>query len=197
MDAEIRLATEDDAGGMLEIYAPIVLETAISFETQPPTAAEFQGRIRASLERRVWLVCDAGGKVAGYAYATQFNPRDSYVWAVEVSVYVHSAYHRRGIGRALYTSLFRCLEAQGYCTAVARITLPNPASVTLHEAMGFRPVGVNEAIGYKNGEWHDVGVWQTALRPRPASPAPPVPARRLAGTDEWETALNSGSAFLK
>ena len=107
------MASESDAEGMLGIYAPVVRETAISFETQPPTVAEFQSRIRASLEQRLWLVCEAEGRIEGYAYATQFNPRDSYVWSVEVSVYVHPAYHRRGIGRALYTSLFRCLAAQG------------------------------------------------------------------------------------
>ena len=193
----IRVADESDAEGMLEIYAPIVLETAISFEAQSPTVAEFQGRIRASLERRLWLVCDAGGRIAGYAYATQFNPRDSYIWSVEVSVYVHPGFHRRGIGRALYTSLFRCLAAQGYCTAVARITLPNPSSVTLHEAMGFRPVGANEGIGYKNGEWHDVGIWQMDISPRPLQPQPPLPFTSLAGTPEWDNALAEGAALLK
>jgi len=197
MKAMIRVADESDAEGMLEIYAPIVLETAISFEAQSPTVAEFQGRIRASLERRLWLVCDAGGRIAGYAYATQFNPRDSYIWSVEVSVYVHPGFHRRGIGRALYTSLFRCLAAQGYCTAVARITLPNQSSVTLHEAMGFRPVGVNEGIGYKTGEWHDVGIWQMDISPRPLQPQPPLPFTSLAGTPEWDNALAEGAALLK
>ena len=197
MSARIRLATEADAEGMLEIYAPVVLNTAISFERQPPSPEEFRGRIRAALERRLWLVCDTGGDIAGYAYASQFNPRDSYVWSVEVSVYVHPAYHRRGIGRALYTSLFRCLALQGYCTAVARITLPNPASVMLHEDMEFLPVGVNQGIGYKNGEWHDVGIWQMALRPRPVSPEPPVPASLIIGTPEWDCALEEGASLLK
>lgn len=206
MNARIRLATEEDAEGMLEIYAPVVRYTAISFETQPPTPEEFRGRLRAALERRLWLVCEDtgaaggganGGVVAGYAYAAQFNFRESYVWAVEVSVYVHSAYRRRGVGRALYESLFRCLALQGFCTAIARITLPNPASIALHEAMGFRPAGVNEGIGHKHGQWHDVGIWQMELCPRPAAPEPPRPARQLAGTPEWEAALQSGAAYLR
>ena len=212
MNARIRLATEADAAGMLEIYAPVVRDTAISFETQPPTPEEFRGRLRAALERRLWLVCEdtgddgsgandggngTSGGVAGYAYAAQFNFRESYVWAVEVSVYVHSAYRRRGVGRALYESLFRCLALQGFCTAIARITLPNPASIALHEGMGFRPAGLNEGIGHKHGQWHDVGIWQMELRPRPAAPEPPRPANSLAGTPEWEAALQSGAAHLR
>lgn len=203
MTARIRLATEDDAEAMLEIYAPVVRDTAISFETQPPPPEEFRGRIRAALERRLWLAVEDNaanggrGGIAGYAYASQFNFRESYVWAVEVSVYVHSAYRRRGAGRALYTSLFQCLALQGFCTAIARITLPNPASITLHEAMGFRPAGVNDGIGHKHGQWHDVGIWQRELRPRPAAPEPPRPTSHLAGTPQWETALNSGSAHLR
>ena len=147
MGARIRPATEDDAPGMLEIYAPVVLDTAISFEAIPPGLEEFRGRIQASMQRRLWLVCEKNGVIAGYAYATRFNPREAYIWSVEVSVYVHPAQHRRGIGRAMYTSLFRCLAPQGYCTAVARITLPNAASVALHESMGFQTVGVNRGIG--------------------------------------------------
>ena len=196
-DPRIRVATEADAEDMLEIYAPVVLLTPISFETEPPSVEEFRARIRTSLDRRLWLACHARPKVAGYAYATQFNPRDSYVWSVEVSVYVHPDWHRRGIGRALYTSLFRCLALQGYCTAVARITLPNPASVRLHEAMGFRAVGVNTAIGYKGGQWHDVGIWQLEIAPRPAHPQTPVSHSSLVGTPRWEEALASGESLIQ
>ena len=182
---------------MLEIYAPIVRETAVSFERQPPGIAEFCDRIRASLERRLWLVGESNGVIAGYAYATQFNARESYIWSVEVSVYVHRAHRRRGIGRGLYTSLFRCLALQGYCTAVARITLPNPASVALHESMGFQTVGVNRGIGYKNGEWHDVGIWQMEIRPRPSLPEVPQPLGAISHTTEWAVALSGGEELIK
>ena len=197
MGVGIRVATEDDAPGMLEIYGPVVRETSISFERQPPSIADFRGRIRASLEQRLWLVCINDGVIVGYAYATQFNPREAYIWSVEVSVYVRPEYHRRGIGRALYTSLFRCLTLQGYCTAVARITLPNPASVTLHESMGFQAVGVNRGIGYKHGQWHDVGIWQMEIQPRPQSPKAPRPFVALSHTEEWSAALSSGEALIK
>ena len=197
MEAEIRLATEHDAAGMLEIYAPIVRETTISFETEPPGLGEFQDRILASLAQRCWLVCDDSGSIAGYAYASPFNPRPSYIWSVETSVYVHPAYQRRGVARALYTSLFRCLATQGYCNAVARITLPNPASVKLHEGMGFRPIGVNSGIGYKGGEWHDVGIWQKDIASRLSHPEQPLPASSLAGTPQWRSALENGEALLR
>lgn len=193
----IRVATEDDAPGMLEIYGPVVRETAISFETRPPSTGEFCGRIRASLEQRLWLVCEINGVIAGYAYATQFNPREAYIWSAEVSVYVHPEYHRRGIGRALYTSLFRCVALQGYCTAVARITLPNPASVALHESMGFQAVGVNRGIGYKHGQWHDVGIWQREIQPRPLSPKAPRPFATFCHTKEWAAALSCGEELIK
>ena len=193
----IRLATEDDARGMLEIYGPIVRETAISFETRPPGIEEFRDRVRVSLERRLWLVCECDGVITGYAYATQFNPRESYIWSVEVSVYVHPAFHRRGIGRALYTSLFRCLALQGYCTAVARITLPNIASVVLHESMGFQAVGVNRGIGFKHGQWHDVGIWQMEIQPRPPRPEVPRPFATLTHTKEWSAALSCGDTLIK
>ena len=197
MGVSIRVATEDDASAMLEIYGPVVRETAISFETRPPGIEEFRGRIRASLEQRLWLVCGGDGVIAGYAYATQFNPREAYIWSVEVSVYVHPKFHRWGIGRALYTSLFRCLALQGYCTAVARITLPNPASLALHESMGFQAVGVNRGIGYKHGQWHDVGIWQLEIQPRPPSPKAPRPSVTLSHTKEWSAALSSGEELIK
>ena len=197
MGVSIRAATEDDAPGMLEIYGPVVRETAISFETRPPNIEEFCGRIRASLEQRLWLVCESDGVIAGYAYATQFNPREAYIWSVEVSVYVHPEFHRRGIARALYGSLFRCLAMQGYCTAVARITLPNPASVALHESMGFQAVGVNRGIGYKHGQWHDVGIWQMEIQPLPQNPKAPRPSLILSHTREWHAALSCGEELIK
>ena len=197
MSARIRLAKQEDAPGILDIYSPVVRDSAISFETRPPGVAEFQGRIAASLESRLWLVCEIGGVIAGYAYATQFNTREAYIWSVEVSVYVHPSHHRRGIARALYTALFRCLAMQGYCTAVARITLPNPASVALHESMGFQGVGVNRGIGYKHGQWHDVGIWQREIRPRPPLPESPQPLDALARTREWAAALSSAEDLIK
>jgi phosphinothricin acetyltransferase len=113
-----------------------------------------------------------------------------------VSAYVAADVHRRGIGRALYTSLFRCLVLQGYVNAYAGIALPNPASVGLHEAVGFTPVGVYRGIGYKFGAWHDVGWWERPLRQRTPEPPEPLELRLVVETDGWSQALKAGKALM-
>ena len=136
---DIRLATEADAKAMLAIYAPVVRKTAISFELHLPSVDEFRSRVRSTLERAPWLVCEIGGYVAGYAYAGPLRTREAYQWSVEVTVYVHPDYRRHGVGSAVYTSLFECLRFQGYLNAYGGIALPNPGSISLHESMGFLP----------------------------------------------------------
>lgn len=197
MTALIRLATEADAEGIRAIYAPIVAHTAISFETEPPSAAEMRARIARALRHRPWLVCERDGDILGYAYAGEHRERAAYRWCADVSVYVHERARRAGVGRALYSSLFRLLTLQGYHNAYAGITLPNPASVGLHESLGFRPVGVYRSVGYKLGAWHDVGWWQLALRERSADPPPPLDLRSLRDGREWEAALAAGTALLR
>jgi len=167
-----------------DIYAPIVAGTAISFETDIPAPAEMEGRIAATLAFAPWLVCADGERLLGYAYAARHRERAAYRWCVDVSVYVRDGCRRGGLGRALYSSLFELLRLQGFCAAHAGITLPNAASVGLHEALGFRPVGVYPRVGFKDGRWHDVGWWQLPLRERTAEPAPTLSMdalRRVAG----------------
>jgi len=184
----IRLARPADAEAMLEIYAPIVRDTWISFELTPPSAEEFRRRILETLEHAPWLVDERDGRIAGYAYAKRFWPRPAYQWAVEVTVYVHPEFHRRGIAQALYRSLFLLLRAQGFCKALAVVALPNPASVSFHEIAGFRPIGVFPAIGYKLGAWRDIGWWEMTLGDLPLQPFPPRPLSQLSA-EEWRSAL--------
>jgi L-amino acid N-acyltransferase YncA len=148
MTTIIRLATPADAPGVQAIYAPVVHETAISFELEPPTVEEIRQRIVKTLERWLWLVCERRGDILGYVYAGQHRTRPAYQWSVDVSAYVHASARRLGVGRALYHSLFSLLALQGFYQAYAGITLPNPASVRLHESLGFQPVGVYRAVGY-------------------------------------------------
>ena len=197
MSLEIRLATEADAGGMLEIYAPVVLNTTISSEEQPPSEEEFRGRIRYVLDRFPWLVCTEGDSVVGYAYAAPFRTRAGYRWTAELAIYIHPAHHRRGVGRALYTALLQCLSIQGCRMAVGVIALPNEASVGLHESMGFHRTGTWERIYYKFGEWIDDGVWQLDLAPSLDVPAEPRALSEVVGTPEWSKALESGAALLR
>jgi len=185
----IRLADARDAAAVQAIYAPYVRETAISFETEPPSVEEIAARMRAVLAYAPWLVCEREGRVVAYAYAGRFHARAAYQWSVEVTVYVDRDHRRRGVGLALYGALLAALRLQGFCTAVGIIALPNPASVGMHEALGFERVGVIPAVGFKHGRWHDVGWWRLALRPLDAAPAPPLPLAAVTGTDAWNAAL--------
>jgi phosphinothricin acetyltransferase len=163
----IRSATEIDAAALLAIYRPYVERTAVSFETAVPTVEEFAGRITTAVAGWAWLVAEAEGECVGYAYAAPHRKRPAYRWSVETSVYVRDDYQRRGIARALYAELFKVLIGKGFCNALAAVTLPNPASVALHQSVGFLPIGVFKAVGRKFGVWHDVAWYQRALRDTP------------------------------
>ena len=167
----VRLARAEDAGAVAEIYAPLVRETIVSFETAVPDRAEMARRIDASLASHAWLVAEEGGEIVGYAYGTQHRTRAAYRWSVDVSCYVRPAAHRRGVGRALYLELFERLAERGYRAAHAGIALPNPASVAFHESLGFEHVGVYRKVGWKLGAWRDVGWWQRELAARVEKPA--------------------------
>jgi phosphinothricin acetyltransferase len=198
LSATIRLASPADAPAVQAIYAPVVAGTPISLELEPPAAAEMAQRIeRLVASGFPWLVLERAGAIAGYAYGSRHRERAGYRWSVEVSVYVAEAQRRHGIARALYTSLFAVLALQGYCNAYAGITLPNPASVRLHERLGFTPVGVFERIGFKAGAWHDVAWYVKDLRPGTAAPSEPRTVHELAVTDAWPRALAAGIALLR
>lgn len=185
----VRLATAADGAAIAGIYAPIVRDTAISFEAVPPAADEMSARITATSSFAPWLVSTRAGEIAGYAYAARHRERAAYQWSVDVSVYVAAAHHRRGVARALYQVLFRLLALQGFHTAHAGIALPNPASVALHESLGFVPIGIYPSVGWKHGAWRDVGWWRLPLRPTIDAPAPPRSPAELAGVAAWDDAL--------
>ncbi len=166
-DLSIRDAKPGDAPALLDIYRPFVTDTAVSFELEPPTAAEFEARIASAQSQWAWLVAERDGQVAGYAYGSAFRTRAAYRWTVEVSAYVHPAHRGQGIARALYRRLFEVLAEKGYCNAYAGIALPNDASVAFHQALGFSHVGVFHRAGWKFGQWHDVSWWEKTLRDRP------------------------------
>jgi phosphinothricin acetyltransferase len=193
----IRLASEADAPTVRDIYAPFCASTAVSFETEPPSVEEIRRRIGKTVERLPWLVCALDGEVLGYAYASPHRERAAYRWSVDVAVYVREGQRRSGVGRALYRALLPALGVQGYYNAYAGITLPNAASVGLHEAVGFRPLAVYRGVGYKLGEWHDVGWWHLPLAPLVREPEEPRLLSVVYDTPEWTAALARGLTFLK
>jgi phosphinothricin acetyltransferase len=171
----IRPAERRDASGIASIYRPFCEENIISFETAAPDGEEIAARMERIGRRHPWLVAEEAGRLAGYAYASPHRERAAYRWVVEVTVYVHPDFHRRGVARALYGELFARLRRQGYFKAYAGITIPNPPSQAFHEALGFRLVGIYRGVGYKMGAWRDVGWWELELQPPAASPAEPLP----------------------
>jgi phosphinothricin acetyltransferase len=192
MRREIRVARSADVEALAGIYAPYVTGSAISFEVEPPSAEEMGVRLRACLTVAPWLVLVDGGQMLGFAYASRHRERAAYRWSVDASVYVREDARRRGIGRSLYTSLFALLRLSRFFVAHAGITLPNAASVGLHESLGFEPVGVYASVGYKNGSWHDVGWWRLPLRAPVPAPAEPLSFPELVRSPDFDVALRAG-----
>ncbi len=148
----IRPAVPADAASVAAIYQPYVIETAISFEEEPPDAEEIRRRMEAA---HLWLVDELDGEVRGYAYATPWRSRHAYRFTAETTVYVGREHHGVGVGRGLYEALLEQLRTLGFVTAVAAITLPNDQSVDFHRTLGFTDVGRFPKVGFKFETWYD------------------------------------------
>ncbi|MEO7634091.1 MAG: N-acetyltransferase family protein [Sphingomicrobium sp.] len=169
----IRLAVADDAAAIAAIYRPYVEDSWISLEEQAPDAVEMARRLSGPLHP--WLVVEEDGAIAGYASTSPMRPRAGYRWSVETGVYVAQAMHGQGLGRALLETHLALLERQGFVTAIAGISLPNDASVALHETLGFALSGIERGVGFKHSQWIDVGRWQRDLASRGSSAREPRP----------------------
>lgn len=167
----IRSATAADAEAIAGIYAPVVRETAISFELEAPDADEIARRIEQSI---AWLVREEAGTIEGYAYAAPFHQRAAYRWSAEISVYVGTAHRGAGVGKQLVQAMIAELTNRGFVNAFAGVALPNPASVRLFESFGFRRVALYEHVGFKLGRWHDVAWSQLDLREPTVPPREPI-----------------------
>ena len=160
----IRPVRPEDAVRIAEIYNHYVLNTTVTFEEEPVASAEMERRIREYTATHPWLVREEEGTVAAYAYATGWRGRSAYRWSAELTVYVHQAFLRRGMGLGLYGELLPRLKALDFKALVAGIALPNEGSVALHEKLGFKKVAHFEDIGRKFDCWIDVGYWELKLR---------------------------------
>lgn len=190
----IRLATDADAAAIAAIYAPYCSSSVVSFEETAPTADEMARRIRTIGATRPWIVLEEAAGLVGYAYASAHHDRAAYRWSVSTAIYVGAAHHRRGAGRALYTALFELLRHLGYYTATAGITLPNAASIGLHESFGFALVGVYRGIGHKLGAWHDVAWYQATVQPPSPRPGDPRSIAEIIASPVWHAATARGLA---
>lgn len=172
MSASIRLATADDAGAIAAIYRPYVEDSRISFEEAAPDAPEIARRMTGPMHP--WLVVEESGKLLGFASTSPMRDRAAYRWSVETGIYLAPEAQRRGLGWRLLSAHLDLLERQGFVTIVAGIALPNEASVALHEKLGFTLSGIERGVGFKFGQWVDVGRWQRDLAPRKAAPREPL-----------------------
>jgi phosphinothricin acetyltransferase len=175
----IRMATPADATAILSIYAPYIISTAYTFETEVPSLESFEQRIINCLETWPWSVCEIDGAIAGYAYAAKHRERAAYQWCVESSVYIHDSFQKKGVAKLLYDSLFEILKLQGFINVYAGITLPNDKSVAFHERYGFTKFAEYNNIGYKLGKWNTVSWWQLHLREYPENPIAPLKLLRV------------------
>lgn len=193
----IRVARLEDAKEILAIYEPFILKTSVTFEEKAPELDAFKNRMQDILKSCPYLVCEVDGAVVGYAYASEYRTRAAYRWDREVSVYIHPDYRRKNVAKALYHALFRILEKQGFVKLYGVITLPNPGSIALHEAMGFNKMAVYKDVGYKLGRWHDVGWWElTFNKNRKEYPRELISFSEIEKSDEVELEMKNAEAIL-
>jgi phosphinothricin acetyltransferase len=193
---KIRLATINDAEGILAIYSPYILNTSFTFETEVPSLTDFQKRISAYLINWPWLVCEIDGVIAGYAYGAKYRERTAYQWCVESSIYIHDDFQKQNIGKALYEALVEILKRQGYRNVYAVINLPNDKSVRFHESCGFTYFATYEKVGYKLGKWKNVGWWQLVINEFDIEPEAPVKFSEL-NKDFLPDVFSKTALFIK
>lgn len=175
---DIRPAVPEDAEALLEIYAPYVKNTAITFECEVPDIEEFRERIRKVTKKYPYILAEKEGKILGYAYASAFNERAAYDWSVEVSIYVRQEERRGGIGKTLYAVLEERLRQQGIQNLYACIASPpqeddhlTKDSIYFHEKMGYTLIGTFHKCGYKFERWYDM-VWMEKMLGEHKKPKP-------------------------
>jgi phosphinothricin acetyltransferase len=197
MNPIIRLAEKRDVAGILEIYSPFILDTAVTFEESVPDEVSFWERIQGIMEELPFLVCEIGGRIAGYAYASAYRSRASYRWAKEVSVYIHPDFYRKRVAQALYTSLNETVRYQGIADLLAIITLPNESSVTFHEHFGYRKCGEFSNVGYKLGQWQTVGWFELFFQDETQAPKDRIlTLNEITGLPVFQQAIQKGLGKL-
>lgn len=189
----LRLAQPTDTDALLEIYGPYVRNTSLTFELETPSPAEFARRMDDYLRYAPWLLMECEGRVAGYAYASRHRERAGYQWSAECSIYLHDDFMGKGLAEPLYKALFEILSIQGFRNVYAVINLPNERSVRFHENMGFLYQFTFERVGYKLGQWKNVGWWMLQVNDYTSEPSPVIPFASLAGDERVRAILQKYS----
>jgi L-amino acid N-acyltransferase YncA len=163
-EVHIRPATADDAAAIARIYNHYILNTTVSFEEVAVSSFDITSRIeQVTANGFPWLVIEQAGRLAGYAYANKWGVRSAYRFSVEASVYLDHTQTGQGLGTRLYETLFSLLKERSVHVVIGGITLPNPASIALHEKFGMQKAAHYKEVGFKFGQWLDVGYWQVVL----------------------------------
>ena len=195
-DFKVRLITPDDAKATLEIYRPYVENTVISFEYDVPALEEWETRIITNIAEYPWLVCEYNGQIIGYAYGSKHRYRTAYSWSAESTVYLSDKFHRLGIARVLYETLFELLKLQGYVNVYAGVTVPNQKSEEFHQALGFYEAGIFKKIGFKFGGWYDTRWFQLHLTEHADNPKKLKTLNEIRNTPGFEAILETANSKL-
>jgi L-amino acid N-acyltransferase YncA len=193
---EIRLINEADAHVVLTIYKYYVDHTNISFEYEAPSIEEYIQRISVNTEKYPWLVCLNNNNIVGFSYGSTHRYRTAYQWSPESTIYLAPEFHKKGLGRILYKTLFEILKLQGYYNVFAGVALPNQKSIVFHQAMGFEEIGIFKKVGYKHGNWHDTHWFQLSLNEYKPNPTTPQLFKDIVQTNEFVTIMNSANTQL-
>ena len=197
LDKKIRLAREGDYDSILEIYAPFITDTVITFEYEVPTKDEFAKRIKDIQIKYPWLICEVDGNVVGYAYASKFNERSAYDWSVDFSIYIKQEFQGRKLGKALYFALLEVLKLQGYFNAYAGVTIPNLKSEGLHQSFGFKETGTFHNAGFKFGDWYNVKWFELKIQEHTLKPLKPKTIADVNNTKEFNEIIIRAQQILE
>ncbi len=197
VSTKIRFAVAEDAAAILELYAEYIKNTRVTFEIEVPTEEAFRERMERVTAQFPWLVCEADGEIAGYAYASKHGERAAYRWSADLSVYISEKYHRRGIASALYNALLELLRRQGYFTVYAGVSTPNPKSEAFHEAFGFRNLGEFKNVGHKLGQWCGVAWYELPLTEYVDNPDETMPIGDLLARENCADVLAGAENLLR
>jgi L-amino acid N-acyltransferase YncA len=159
----IRRASATDAVEISKIYNAYIINSIVTFETTPVEVSEMEQRIKEKLADYDWIVGELNQQIVGYAYYGSFRRRAAYSHTAESTIYLSDENKGKGLGKNLYRALIRSASEKGFRELIGVIALPNPASVGLHKALGFREVGILHGVGYKCGKYVDVSLWQRSL----------------------------------